>query len=84
MIQDNNVFNSVKNIFEELLDDDSDIDMSSLTQSFIMSFDEEANLYSLIGTVPFLISDGNKDFVVFIDFKQNGEVYILNIEESQN
>lgn len=85
MIQDNNVlFNSVKSGFKELLDDDSDIDMNSLTQSFIMSFYEEADLYSLIGTIPFFISDGNKDFVVFIDFKQNGEVFILDIEESQD
>lgn len=86
MIQDNNsLFDSVKTNFKELLsDDDSDVNMDTLAKSFIISIYEELDLYSVVGTIPFFINDGNNDFAVFIDLRQNREIIFLSIEKIQD
>lgn len=84
-IDGNALFDSVKTIFKELLpDDDPDINMDVLVKSYIITINEELDLYSVIGTIPFFISDGNYDFAVFIDIKPNGNIVILSIEKILN
>lgn len=86
MIPDNNsLFDSVKTSFKELLsDDDPDVDMDTLVQSLIISIYEELDLYSVVGTIPLFINDGNNNFTVFISLRQNREIVILSIEKVQD
>lgn len=75
------VFDSVKNNLEHILNKAQDVDFDTLTKSFITTFFEEAGLYSVIGTIPIIINDGNKNFSLFIDIRQNETVFIVGIDE---